>query len=124
MFGSNTNTISSTNVQGGYKPSFIPSYKDDSQNIGGDFGGVYNNSKPFISGATNRTVLGGNKFGSNKDMNYGGTSTGTYSTGYQTNSYKPTLQSNASNRNFSGVSATGGMDGMSYNSGSDYLYKF
>lgn len=124
VFGSNTNTISSTNVQGGYKPSFMPSYKDESQNMNGDFGGNYNNSKPFISGATNRTALGGNKFGSNKDMNYGGNTTGTYTTGYQAKPYGQTLQSNASNRNFSGISATGGMDGMSYNNGSYDIYKF
>jgi hypothetical protein len=126
MFGSNTNTISNTNVQGGYKPSFMPSYKDESQNMNSGFGGDYNNSsKPFISGATNRTVLGGNKFGSNKEMNYsGGNTNGTYSSGYQPKPYGQSLQTNASNRNFSGISATGGVDGTSYNPGSYDLYKF
>lgn len=103
MFGNSTNVTSTTNVQAGY---------------GGDFGGNYG-SKAFLSGATNRSALGGNKFGGN----YSGNTGGTYSTGYQAKPYGSTLQTNASSRNFPGVSATGGMDGGSYNGNYD-LYKF
>lgn len=86
-------------------------------------------SKPFLSNATNRSALGGNKFAANKDSNVNnisgsGPSGLNYASGYQGSGNKGyggsgALSTNVSTRNISGINPVvgggGGIDGGFYN---------
>ena len=111
---STTNNVIQGGI-GGYTPSFSSNYnKDDNVTMGNG------ENKVFLSCTTNRSALGGTKFGANKDLNAGNNAGGTFSSSYQSKPFGTALSTNLSARN---ITVRGSIDGGVYRVPHD-LYKF
>lgn len=152
----NTTTNPTGGAGGGaYKPSFLSAYKDENLNkptnnpnypnyqpsgYGGNVsiglesdrlygvgaGGTSDFNKPYLSSATNRSALAGNKYGAGSNPS---STTNPYVPSFHSKPYGASvLHTNVSSRNITGASPVGGFDIGTYNTplegGAYGRYKF